>query len=360
MICNYSLFLDYGFSLILAEQITKTFTVDGGAIETDDITLMADEGCLAENTDIIMERADHQCDVSKSLLGLGLVHAAPRVVKFSPDGLEFSKPVDLTIKLEKTATDSERFILHGFYNPIHQRIIWELVTNGVEENDAKGVIHAKIISFCLYMFILSTGGILAQIISHLNHSFTCLAYSFFRRSQSKDTIDIAVVLVSEFFDENKQNNIKHLLAEGFVKGEKGVLKRVNTDHPLEMCLHFSGIERSPYQFQVDQSLLDSVGFAIDRFKKIAVTAPANGEVKISEKNRGDENESLWILNIIENNEEIQAEVAQGSLKHRVLSFTSYHLHSHLSMLFQHLCSSAAFRILEGVIEGSTDVTLVAF
>ena len=291
-----------------SDQISKTITVDGGAIETDDLTFTAGLGCLAENTDIIVERVDRQFDILKSLLDLGLVHAAPRVVEFSPGGLEFSKPVDLAIKFEKTATDSERFILHGFYNPIYQKIIWELVTNGVEENDEEGVIHAKIISFSLYMFILSTRGKLARIISHLNHSFTCLAYSFFRRSPSKDTIDIAVVLVSEFFDDNKENNIKHLLDERFVKGEKGVLKRVDTDHPLEMCLHFPGIERPPYGFQVDQSLLDSVGFVIDHFKKITVTGPANGEVKISEKNRGDENESLWILNVIEKNEEIQAEV----------------------------------------------------
>ena len=127
-----------------------------------------------------------------------------------------------------------------------------------------------------------------------------------------------VVLVSEFFYknifyENKENNIKHLLAEGFVKGEKGVLKRVNTDHPLEMCLCFPGIERPPYLFQVDQSLLDSVGFVIDHFKKIAVMGPANGEVKINEKNQGDENESLWILNVSEKIEEIQAKVVKGSL-----------------------------------------------
>ena len=295
-------------SPIAADQISKTFTVDGGAMETDGITLKADQGCLADNTVIVMEKVDYRFDVLKSSLDLGLVGAPPRVVKFSPDGLKFSKPVDLMIKFEKTATDSKRFILHGFYNSIYQKIIWELVTNGIEENDEEGVINAKIISFSLYMFILSTHGNLARIISHLNHSFTCLAYSFFRRSRSKNTIDIAVVLVSKFFDETKENNIKHLLDEGFVKGEKGVWKRVDTDHPLEMRLHFPGIERPPYEFEVDQSLLDSVGFVIDHFKKIAVTGPANGEVKISEKNRGDENESLWILNVIEKNEEIQPEV----------------------------------------------------
>ena len=293
--------------------MAKTITVDGGTIEMNDVTLKAGQGCVAKNTHIVMEKVDDQFDVLKSLLDLGLVDAAPRVVKFSPDGSKFSKPLDLKIQFTKTATNSERFILHGFYSPTYQRIIWELVTNGVKENDAEGVIHVKINSFSFYMFITSTYRFLTRILSHLNQSFICLAYSFYRRSPSMDTIDIAVVLVSEFFDESKENNIKHLLAEGFVKGEKGVLKRINTDHPLEMCLHFPGMERPPFPFQVDRYLLDSVGFVIDHFKNIAVMGPANGEVKISEKKDGNEYKSLWILNVYEINEEIQAEVAEGSL-----------------------------------------------
>ena len=294
-----------------SDQISKTITVDGGAIETNDLTLIAGLGCLAEKTDIIMERVDRQFDILKSLLDLGLVHAAPRVVKFSPDGLKFLKPVDLKIKFEKTLSDSQRFILHGFYNPVYQRISWELVTSGVEVNDVEGVIHVKINSFSLYMFIISTCTFLARILSHINQSFICLAYSFYRRSPPMNTIDIAVVLVSEFFYENEESNIKHLLEEGFVKGEKGVLKRVNTDHPLEMCLHFPGVETPPYPFQIDQSLLDSAGFVIDHFKKIAVMGQAHGEVKISEKQQGDENKSLWILNVHEKNEEIEVKVVQG-------------------------------------------------
>ena len=274
---------------------------------------MAGEGCLAENTVIVMERVDHQFDVLKSLLDLGLVDAPPRVVKFSPDGLKFSKPVDLRIKFEKTAKDSERFILHGFYNPVYQKIIWELVTNGVQENDEKGVIHAKINSFSLYMFFLSTYRFLAQILNYINQSSICQACSFFRRSPSMGTIDIAVALVSELFDENKENNIKHLIAAGFVKGEKGVLKRVDTDCLLEMCLHFPGIETPPYPFEVDQYLVDSVGLVIDHYKKIPVMAPANGEVNIRKTVRRNENESLWILNVYEINQEIQAEIAEGSL-----------------------------------------------
>ena len=270
-----------------------------------------------------MERVDHQFDVFKSLLDLGLVDAAPRVVKFSPDGLKFSKPVDLAIKSEKTTLESERFILHGFYNPIYQNIIWELLTNGVEENDEEGVIHAKITSFSFYSFIRSRRRFLARIISHLRRSFTCLAYSFFRRSPLVDTIDIAVVLVSEFFDENNENNIKHLLAEGFVKGEKGLVKRVNTRHTLELFLQFPGIDRPPYQFQVNQSQLDSVGFLIDYFREVEVRSPANGKVKISKAARKDENESLWILNVHEENQEIQAEAAAGSL-HRTSRIFIHH------------------------------------
>ena len=257
---------------ILAEQITKTFTVDGGVLESDNIILKADQRCLAEDTDIIMERVEHQLDVSKSLLDLGLVDAAPHIVKFSPHNLEFSKPADLTIKFEKTVSDSERFILHGFYNPIYNMMTWEQVTNGVEENDAEGVIHAKIISFSLYMFILSTRGKLARILSHLNHSFTCRAYALYRRLPSMDTIDISVVLLSEFVDEDQENNIEQVrdhFEAGFVKGEKGMLKRVNTRRNHEMRLNFPGMERHPFRFLVDQPQLDSVGFVIDRFRRNA-------------------------------------------------------------------------------------------
>ena len=303
------------YFFILANQITKTFTVNGGVLESDDIILMADQGCLAENTDIIMERVDHQFDVFKSLLDLGLVDAAPRVLKFSPDGLEFSKPADLTIKFEKIATDSERFILHGFYNPIYQRITWELVTNGVEENESEDVIHVKIISFCLYMFILSTRGKLARILCHLNHSFTCRAYALYRRLPSMDTIDISVVLLSEFLHEDEENNIEQLkdhFEAGFVMGEKGMLKRVNTRCDFEMRLHFPGIEKPPFRFQVDQPQLDSVGFVVDYFKKNAVKCPANGEVKISEMLHCDEKD-LWILYVHEEDEELKAEIGEGSL-----------------------------------------------
>ena len=221
---------------------TQKIDFKGGVIEAE-ITFKAGQGCLVEDTEVVMEK-DYQYYASKSLLDLGLVDAAPRVFKFSPGGLKFSKPADLTFKFDKTASESERFVLHGFYNPIHQRIIWELLTNGVEENDEEGIIHAKINNFSLYMFILSTRGKLARILSHLNHSFTCLAYSFFRRSPSKDTIDISVVLLSEFVDDEKENDIKqiqHHFEAGFVKGEKGMLKRVNTHRRLEMSLQFPGI-----------------------------------------------------------------------------------------------------------------------
>ena len=70
----------------------------------------------------------------------------------------------------------------------------------------------------------------------------------------------------------------------------------------------------PYLFRVDQPELDSVGFVIDHFKKIAVKSPAHGEVRISEMQRRDKNESLWILNVNEKDEEIKPEVLQGSLR----------------------------------------------
>ena len=68
-----------------------------------------------------------------------------------------------------------------------------------------------------------------------------------------------------------------------------MLKRVYTRrHDLEMCLYFPGIDNTPFYFEVDQPQLDSVGFVIDHFKKIAVKCPASGIGKISDIHPGDE------------------------------------------------------------------------
>jgi hypothetical protein len=253
----------------------------------------------------------------KSLLDLRLVDTAPRVVEFLPDGLKFLKPAHLTITFQNTVSNTELFVLHGYYNPNYQKTIWELVTNGIEERNVKGVCNTKIHGFCFYMFILATRGMLARILSHLNHSFTCRAYTLYRRLSSLDTIDISVVLLSEFVDDDKGENIKQLndhLDLGYVKGEKGLLKRIHTDRRLEMSLHFPGVENTPFSFNVDQPQLDSVGFVIDHFQEIAVKSPASGKVEISGVHRREENESLWRMNIGEMEEQIKVEVAEGNLK----------------------------------------------
>jgi hypothetical protein len=295
-------------------MIKKIITADGGVIDIDDIILKIGPGCLAKDTEITLRNKDIAI---KSLVDLGLIDAAPRVVEFLPDGLKFLKPADLTITFQNTVSNTELFILHGSYNPIYQRAVWELVTNGIEESNVKGVVNTKINGFCFYMFILATRGMLARILSHLNHSFTCRAYTLYRRLSTLDTIDISVVILSEFVDENEDEDIKQLkdhLEAGYVKGEKGLLKRVHTDRRLEMSLHFPGVENTPFSFIVDQPQLDSVGFVIDHFQEIAVKSPASGKVKISEVHRRNENESLWGMSICEMEEQIIVEEAEGNLK----------------------------------------------
>jgi hypothetical protein len=255
----------------------------------------------------------------KSLLDLGLVVAAPRVVEFLPDGLKFLKPADLTIRFENTVSYSEPFILHSSYRHNFERTVWELVTNGIEVDGVEGVVNAKLNGFCFYSLILATRGMLARILSHLNYSFACRVYALYRRIPTMDTLDISVVILSEFVDDDKGEDIKQLkdhLDLGFVKGEKGLLKRVHTDRRLKMSLHFPGVENTPFSFIVDQPELDSVGFVIDHFKEIAVKCPASGIVKISEVDRSDEDqedEVLWQLNVIEMQEKIKVEVADGNI-----------------------------------------------
>ncbi len=264
---------------------------------------------------------------------LGLLDAVPQVVEFLPDGLKFLKPANLTIRFEtKTASDSEHFILHGFYNHTYKRTVWELVTNGIEEHNVEGVINIKINRFSSYSYILAKRGRLARILRHLNQSFTCRAYSFYRRQPGMDRIDISVVLLSEFVDEDQEEDIKQLkdhLEAGYVKGEKGLLKPVHTDRRLEMCLDFPEIESTSFSFKVDQSELDSVGFAVDHFKRIVIESPANGAVKISEMEQTAKNESLWMLNVCEKEEVVKVEVAEGSLKFYLFYFHKYAtLHVH--------------------------------
>ncbi|XP_028404415.1 uncharacterized protein LOC114527038 isoform X2 [Dendronephthya gigantea] len=291
-------------SLMKRPSGTDTLRPDhGGILQVDDIILNLAPGCLAEDTEITLIKDDNNLAI-KTLLDLGLVVGSPRVVELLPDGLKFVRPADLTISFENTLADSELFILHGSYNPDYRRVVWELVTNEIEEDMTKGVVTAKINGFCFYAFILAMRGVLARILSHLNHSFTSCAYAFYRRQPPMDKIDISVVVVSEFVDEYEENEIKQLkdhLKEGYVRSDKGMLKRVEIDHPLQVSLNFPGVEINTQCIlvKVDQPELDSVGFVIDNFKGSAIAKPASGTVNICEVDHEDERRFLWKLNIHE-------------------------------------------------------------
>ena len=292
----------------------KIITSNGGSINIDDITLNIGPGCLLKNAEITLIKDDHNF-AFKSLVDLSLVDTIPRVVEFLPDGLKFSKPALLTIKFETVSPDCELFVLHGSYNRDYQRTVWEVVTNDIEERTAEGVVNMRINGFCFYSYIMAKRGELARILSHLNHSFTCCAYVFYRRKPPMATLDISVVLVSEFVDGGKTGKSKQLLdhlKEGYTQGEKGMSKRVHTDRSLEVSLDFPELECAPYSFKVDQAELDSIGFVIDHFKGTAITKPACGVVKISEIHRSAGNKTLWKLNVSEE-EEIKIEEVQGNL-----------------------------------------------
>ena len=312
-------FMNFDVSLIPAVSkrpglVKKIITTGGGEIKIDDITLNVGAGCLAKDTEITLIK-DDQNFAFKSLHDLGLVDAAPRVVEFLPDGLRFSKPADLTVRFENTISDSELFILHGSYNRDYQRTVWELVTNDIEDNKAEGVVNMKINGFCFYSYVVARRWRIARILSHLNNSFTCRAYALYRRP-SPDTIDISVVFVSKFVDDDKEEDIKQLrdhFEAGYVKGEKGMLKGVHTDRRLEMSLQFPEVPTTPISFKVDKTELDDDGFAVDLFKEIALKSPASGKVKISEVHRSAENKLLWWLNVREIiQEQIKIEQVKGT------------------------------------------------
>ena len=265
-----------------------------------------------------MIRDDHNLALKK-LLDLGLVTGSPRVVELHPDGLKFLRPAVLTINFETPFPDFELFILHGYYSRDYGRVVWELATNEIEEDTTKGVVNIKIDGFCFYAFILAMRGVMARILSHLNHSFTSCAYAFYRRQPPMDRIDISVVLVSEFVDEYEENDIKQLkdhLKEGYFKSDKGMLKRVEINNPLQVSLDFPGIDINTecILINVDQPELDSVGFVIDYFKGSAIAKPASGTVYICEVDRNGERKLLWKLNMHEiEQDKNEEEKADGKL-----------------------------------------------
>ena len=292
--------------------VKKLVTVDGGVMEIDNITLKFGPGCLADDTEITLIRDDRNL-AFESLLKLGLVNAIPRVIECLPDGLNFLKPAWLTVRFEQTISDAELFLLHGSYSCNDQKINWTLVPNDVEEKSLDGTVNVQINQFCLYTFFLTRcPTMIARCLSHLNQSFTCRAYSLYRRVASTDMIDISVVLISKFEEDNNEENIKQLkdhYDEGYTIGERGMLKPVNTNRCHEISLDFPGVETTPISFKVYRPQLDSIGFVIDNFKGISVKRPANGRVKVYEVHHI-ENTLLWDLSVCEVKQVIKCQPEQ--------------------------------------------------
>ena len=297
-------------------HVKKNITVNGGIMKIGDFELNVSPGCLAKDTEITLIK-DDQNPAFKSLLALGLVKADPHVVEFRPDGLKFLKPAELSIKYEGITLDAELYILHGSYNRDDERTVWEQVTNDIEDNRMDGVVNMKINGFCFFSYIYAKRGELSRILCHLNHAFTCRAYALYRRVPVMDTIDFSVVLLSKFVEKKNDvediQQLKDHFEAGYEIGEKGMLKRVHTDHSLEITLDFSGIKQSPFAVKVDQPELDSVGFVIDYFKGIDLKFPSMGVVEVYETHRTAPKKLLWKLNVCEHIEEtITKEEAQGN------------------------------------------------
>lgn len=251
----------------------------------DDVTLKMDAGCLTKDTEITLITRTTRDITPESLLNLSLVDAVLRVVEFLPDCVKFLKPAVLMIRLKMAVSKFELFILHGSYSYNYQKTTWKVLNTDIESDNVKGVQSVKINSFSLYTFILARRGMLARILCHFNYSFVCRAYALYRKGPSMGTIDIAVVLVSEFVDDNDKNDIKQLrdhFDRGYHTGEKGMLKCVHTDRDLQIRLNFPGVESRHISFKINQAELDSSGYAISDFEEIEIKSPGNGKVEIRE------------------------------------------------------------------------------
>ncbi|XP_028404377.1 uncharacterized protein LOC114527013 isoform X2 [Dendronephthya gigantea] len=272
-------------------------TIVGGAVKLDDFILTIGAGCLAEDTEITLKNGEQHFDFTSLK---DLVRDTPRVVEFLPNGLKFLKPAELTIRpMRVEVLDLELFVLHGYHSDIYDKVVWELLSSGISGINEKkiGTINVEIYGFCFFSYILARRGRLARILSHLNHSFTCRAYVLHRRRPA-NTMDIVVVIVSEFVDDGEEGDIRQLkdhIGEGYERGEKGRLTRVHTNRRLVMSLVILGVETNPYRFKIDRSQLDSVGFSVNHFRGIASEQRENKTVKISEA--CEDGECLWELDV---------------------------------------------------------------
>ena len=276
-------------------MIEKLITVDGGVIRKDDVTLTIGSGCLAEETEITLIKHDQNMNF-KSMLFLGLIETPPYVFELLPDGLKFLKPAHLTIRFEATL-DSQLCILHRS----HEDTVWELAANDIEKNSAKGIARMKINGFSFWSYFMAWGGELARFLSHINNSFSCCAYVFYRRQQTMNRLEISVVLISEFVIRNQETprQLQYHKNKKYTQGGEGVLKTVHTNLQLEISLQFPGIERPPYSFTVDLPQLDSIGFVVNEFEAVDINGPANGTVEVHEVQRNGEKNILWRLNVCE-------------------------------------------------------------
>lgn len=270
-------------------------------MEVNDVSLRVEEGCLSKDTEITMILGGQDIFFQR-LCEFGILKVDPLLIEFRPDGLEFLKPALLTAPF-KPDPPTELFVLHGtFRDNEREQINWKVMPIDDFDYSEKGYVRFGITSFCFICYIMACKGVVARIISHLNHSFNCYAIALYRR-MSPSEIDIAVVLLSEYVKNNKSeleksdlmiklcdNKYKYRLAE------QGTSKLLDTHGCLRMRLELSGIDPGRRtEIQLDQSKLDSLGMVVDKFLGILQEFPAKGKVHIA-KVGGD---NLWSLNIVE-------------------------------------------------------------
>lgn len=259
---------------------------------------------MALKTEINIKRL--QTSSFNSLHDLRLIDAAPQIYEFTPNRLKFLKPATLTISFKNAISANGPFILHGSHNKRYQKTVWELV----EARNAEKLANVKIYGFSFYTYIMARCGLLARILSHINNSFMCCAYVLYRKSASmEESIDISVVIVSEFVYEEKKKKKEELeqlnchIRQGYVKGGEGMsLKPVDTERSLEMCLVFTEGKSTSDPFTIGLRQLDTVGFVVHH-KVVAIENPVSGLVEIYETNSDvDENSLLWKLYLRRQNE----------------------------------------------------------
>ena len=287
------------FNFIVIESTTEAITrSDGGKLRTENAVLEIGPGCLLEDTVITMIQYNQNSPL-QHLADRELVDNVPVVLELLPDGLKFFEPgADMTVLIPEGDPSLKLFVFYGSRENESKKITWQFVDDEHVVKVEIGTVQIKVHHFCFFGIFRSRKSE-AHAISFCNHSYNCHAVGLYRRIPSFPNLEIAVVLYTEFV-KREECQIQNLISnreDPYIVGEKGPIKRLDTNQPLKVFLDFPGTNVEPVKVDVDEDQLDRFGMVVDDLPEIPNVCPTSGMIMI---HACAENEKLvWKMHIRE-------------------------------------------------------------